>query len=317
MGNRGSVAIVGLGLVGTSVGLALQRDKGNYVVVGHDVDGEAMARAKKLGAVDKTGWDLVRVCKDADLIMLAIPFKEIKFVLEAIAPDLKPGSLVVDFSTVKKPVREWAEELLLPKGIGYIGVDTIRPVSAKPAPSAAAFEKGTMTICALPDTPDSHLTILSDLAGRMGMKVLFMNEEEHDSLRAVTTHLPMLLGASFLNATAGHEAWREIRRLAGDEFGSITGLVGDPEETLALILANKHHIRKWLEIYLAVLGKWNEAIEGGDTESLSATLKELASARDEWMGASISGRWEERQIPEIRREGIISRLFGIHPRRGE
>ena len=310
--DRFSIAIVGLGFVGTSIGLALQREKGDYVVVGHDPDRDAVARAKKSKAVDKTSWNLVSACESSNMVILAVPFHEVRATMEAIAPALEPGALLVDLSTVKKPVRRWAEELLIPKGIGYVGADPIAPVSSKPEPSADAFRHGTLAICTAPETGDVPLQILTGLADRMGMKVLFMGEEEHDSLRAVTTHLPMLLGVSFLNATAGHEAWREIRRLAGREFDALTGVASDPEETISLLAANRENVEKWLGMYLQVLEKWRSALEGGQAEALSSTLTDLLALRDEWMGASISGRWEERQTREIPREGILSRLLGIH-----
>jgi prephenate dehydrogenase len=307
-----SVSIVGLCFVGTSIGLALQQEKGNYFVIGHDSNRDAADRARKMKAVDKTPWNLISACENSDLVILAIPFKEVRSTMEALAGEMKPGAMLVDLSTVKKPVRKWAEELLLPRGVGYIGADLIPPASAAPEPSARAFEHGTMAICTMPDTSDIPLKLLSTLADRMGMKVLFMSEDEHDSLRAATTHLPMLLGASYLNVTAGHEAWRELRRLAGGEFKSVTGTVEDPEEAVALLRANWQHVKRWLDIYLQVVEKWAEAMDEGKEESLALALQELASSRDEWLGASISGRWEERQTPEIPKEGIMSRLFGIH-----
>ncbi len=118
------ITIVGLGLIGTSLGLALQRVKTNFVIVGHDREHEIAKQAATLGAIDRAEWNLISAVEDADLIFLAIPVSGIRGTFEAIAKDLKPGALVTDTASIKQQVMAWARELL-PEHVSFVGGDPI------------------------------------------------------------------------------------------------------------------------------------------------------------------------------------------------
>ena len=88
------ITIVGLGLIGGSIGLALRQAGNDYEVVGHDREHTVASKAHKLGALSKTEWNLISACEGADLIIIATPVMAIKETLTAIAPYLKPGCLI-------------------------------------------------------------------------------------------------------------------------------------------------------------------------------------------------------------------------------
>ena len=110
MPDKLQVTIVGLGLVGTAAGLALRRYPDKVTVVGHDRDAGKSAQAKSMGAVERTEWNLINAISKADRVLLALPVNEIRETMAAIAPDLKPGCVLVDTATVKQVVMRWARE---------------------------------------------------------------------------------------------------------------------------------------------------------------------------------------------------------------
>ena len=88
------ISIIGLGLRGASMGSALQREDGNFEIVGHDKAPEAAQAARKQGAVQRTEWNLHRACDGADMVLAAVPSSELGELMQQIAEDLKPGSCV-------------------------------------------------------------------------------------------------------------------------------------------------------------------------------------------------------------------------------
>jgi prephenate dehydrogenase len=142
------IAIVGLGLIGNSIGLALSRETRDFEIVGHDKSNSAAGQAKKLQAVDKTEWNLINACEGAGLVILALPLGAIRDTMQALAGDLATGAVVIDTASVKAPVQAWADELL-PSSVAFVGTNPI--VASDQTGGAAAradlFEQRTWAIC--------------------------------------------------------------------------------------------------------------------------------------------------------------------------
>jgi len=115
-----AITIIGLGKLGSSIGLALKTPELDFEVIGHDKDGEVSKRARTMGAVDRTSWNLLAACEQADIVVLAIPFDQVRETLKAIGPELRPGCVVLDTSPLKQPVMAWAAEYL-GEGIHFVG----------------------------------------------------------------------------------------------------------------------------------------------------------------------------------------------------
>ena len=118
------ITIVGLGLVGGSLGLALRRSGAAGSILGHDRNRLVSNEAKNKGAVDQVHWNLISACEEADLIILALPLDAILETREAIGPHLRPGCVVMDTAAVKQPVMDWAAEYL-PQEVHFVGTDPV------------------------------------------------------------------------------------------------------------------------------------------------------------------------------------------------
>ncbi len=121
---KSKIAIIGLGLIGNSIGLGLGKESRDFEIVGHDKDSAAASQSKKLKAVDKTEWNLISACSNADLVILALPAAAIRDTLKAVAGELKPGAIVLDTASIKAPVQAWASELL-PDTVLFIGTNPV------------------------------------------------------------------------------------------------------------------------------------------------------------------------------------------------
>ena len=143
------IAIIGTGLVGTSIGLGLKKAKLGYEIVGHDKDSGAASKAKQRGALDKTDWNLINAIDGAGLVILALPTAAIKPTLEAIAPHLGAGCVVTDTADIKQPVMDWARALL-PPSVSFIGGHPLIDHEAS-GPAAASADLFTgATYCIIP-----------------------------------------------------------------------------------------------------------------------------------------------------------------------
>ena len=114
------VAIIGLGLIGGSIGLALRTTKSARQVVGYDLGKGVSDRARKAGAIDQSFHALVDAVRGAELVILATPVGAMRSLLQAIAPALTPGTVVTDVASTKVQVISWAEEFL-PANTSFVG----------------------------------------------------------------------------------------------------------------------------------------------------------------------------------------------------
>ena len=315
------ITIVGLGFIGGSIGLALHQAEAGLEIVGHDRERGAANRAKKIGAVDKTDWNLVSACEDADLIVIAIPVGGIKSTLEAIGPYLKPGCLITDTASIKSPVVEWAEEIL-PDGVNFVGGDPI--ISHVGATAAGGAEGGIDTAradlfsgavyCLTPaaGAAPNAVKLASDFVYLLGAQPYFLNPLEHDGLMAGVDHLPFVLSAALLGVTTESPSWREMRKLAGGAFESATGFVSaDPTTYRDACLVNRENIARWIDACSEKLGELKETILAGDAEELERVFDEAMVSRMRWLRAREAGDWEKQSSDIPSMGSFMGQLFGL------
>lgn len=307
------ITIVGLGLIGASIGLALSQGERDFEIVGHDKDSGAVGQAKKMKAVDRTEWNLISACEGADLLILALPPQAIRETMQAVAKDLKPGAVVLDTASVKVPVVAWADELL-PTPTAYIGTNPI--VHGGAGGTAAArvdlFDHCTWAICPTPNTSEAAVKTAIDLATRLGSHALFLEPAEHDSLLAGVDHLPALLSAVFMASVAAQPGWREARQLAGSQFEGFTNLTStDPKTLASIVMTNRENLTRWIDLFTEQLRAWRALMaEGEDAGArLEAAIENAARQHDRWQKQRQSGQWEEGVAAEMPDKASVYKSF--------
>jgi prephenate dehydrogenase len=292
------IAIVGLGLIGSSIGLALSREQRDFEIVGHDKSNTAASQAKKLGAVDKVEWNLINACEGAGLVILALPLGAIRETMQALAGELATGAVVLDTATVKAPVLAWADELL-PASVAFVGTHPI-VASAQPGTAAARadlFERCSWAICPSPTTAEPAVRTAADLAARLGAQAHFLDAAEHDGLTAAVEQLPALASMALLTSAASQPVWREMRRLAGGQFDSSTRLVStDPNVFGDAMLHNPEQVVRWIDSFIDNMAAWRDLIAAGDNETISKAFAEAATVRERWLSDRSKGHSRPRWI---------------------
>ena len=315
------ITIVGLGLIGGSLGLALQRVKTNFEIMGHDLEHAIAGRAQKLGAVDKIDWNLVSACEGADLVFIATPVMAIRETLTAIAPYLKPGCVVTDTATAKGQVMRWAEEIL-PDTVSFVGGDPL--VSKGGTGMDAAVSTGLDEVSAdlftgalyclipLPNAGPEAVRLLTDLVSLIGARPYFIGAAEHDGLMAGVDHLPFILSTALLSATTHSVSWREMRRMAGYTFREATRFASDDPHTYRdICLTNRQSIVRWIDACLESLREVRELVAAEDGEGLESLFTEVLTARGKWLQGVDEERSEaQRALEETKRGGLRELLFG-------
>lgn len=315
------ISIIGLGLIGGSIGLALRQAGVASAVIGHDIAREIGAKAKKIGAVDQTHWNLISACDGADLIILSTPVGEMEETLQAIGPELKPGCVVLDTASVKGPVVAWAAENL-PEGVHFVGGNPILSLplgglSGIAAARADLFQKGLFCLVPSPTADEDAIKLASDLASILGAKPLFLDPAEHDGLIAAIDHLPTLLALTLIETMSRQPAWRELRKVAGPAFETSTRLVTDSAAADSdLYLLNKENLTRWIDVLSASLGSLRQVLEQDDAEILAERFGEALEEREKWLADRMAGHWYEgprTELPE--RVNLLDSFFGTFWRR--
>lgn len=315
------ITIIGLGQVGASMGLALRQAEVASAVTGHDRERSASEQAKKMEAVDRTHWNLVSACEEADLIIVATPLDAIEGTFEAIGPYLRPDCVVVDTASLKVPVMAWAAEHLPPQ-VHYIGGD---PIPGRLPPGhggvdtarADLFQGGLFCLMPSPTAGADSVKLASDLASILGAKPLFLDAEEHDGLLAAVDHLPALLALTTMQTMITQPAWRELRKVAGPAFETSTDLVSVPSAAQSdLYMLNKSNLLRWIDHYSASLQSIRELLVQDQSEELAERFAEAGQEWNRWMADRSEGQWIEgprTDMPE--RPSMIDTFFGTFWRR--
>jgi prephenate dehydrogenase len=298
--------IVGLGLVGSSIGLALKKTGANLEVVGHDKNHEAARSAHKNGCVDRTEWNLISACDGADLIVISTPLAGIKSTLAAIVAELKEGCVVTDTASLKVPVLNWARDCL-PATVHFVGghpivgkweaPGTVTEPQETPAsgsghdpagserPVADLFSGAVYCLTPSTDTPPAALQRVSDLVEAVGAKPYYIDAAEHDGLVAVVEQVPLLLALALQDVVSASPAQREVARLSGADFSRVVApLTGDAQKLTEVCDLNAANVTRWLDSLVSTLSSLRKLVAEQDSAALQKAFVSALEARAGWGG---------------------------------
>lgn len=333
------VTIVGLGLIGGSIGLGLRqwaRSQGRdgaapLEVTGFDTNLDHQHHAKQIGAVDRTEWKLANAISKADIVVLATPVATMEEIFADIAPLLKSDAVVTDVGSTKADVLQWANHLL-PQSISFVGG---HPMAGKSqsieAAEAELFQGATWCVCPSVHATEEAIRNVLGIIAALGGDPFFIDPAEHDAYVAGVSHLPFIVSAAVMNAVSGDASWRDMRALTSTGFRDITRLAaGSAEMHRDIVVTNQEAIRRWIDAMIAELEKLRSDMTHDDAkERLNHYFTSARDARADW---STQSRDDGELLQETRDEltgsvsGQMSRLFlggfanrrrGLAPRTGK
>ncbi len=282
------VAILGLGLMGGSLALAL-RDAGvGAYVVGYDRIPEIALRARERGMVEGVGLSVADAVRGAELVVLASPVRAERELLELAARHLAVGAIVTDVGSTKGAVTRWAEELLPPSAY-FVGGHPMagREFSGLDACDATLYRGAVWCLTPTSHTDSGAVQRVCSLIAALGASPLLLDPERHDQLMAGVSHLPLLVAAGLVRTLASDAGWADLMLLAAGGFRDTTRVAsGDPRMARDICLTNRDAILRWLDAYLATLEELRgvvAATEADNGAQVERFFGEAREAREEWL----------------------------------
>jgi prephenate dehydrogenase len=277
------VAIVGTGLLGGSLGLALRQRGFAGHILGVGRRQATLDRARQHGCIDETTTDPGQAARDSDLIVLATPLGSFGRILGEIAPHAAPGLVLTDVGSTKALVCADARRLLPPAlARRFIGA---HPMAGKElhGPEHASpdlFVNAPCVITAEPDADAQALTLVESLWSAVGMRLIRMSPQMHDQCVARISHLPHAL-AVLLVELAMSQGGLEV---ASTGFRDTTRVAsGDPEVWSDIFTTNRGACLEVIDAFTARLGQFRQLLDQQDTPALMDLLRRAKTGRDAWI----------------------------------
>ncbi len=253
------IAIIGLGLIGGSLGLALRQASDglgtpHYTIAGYDRDPERLNLATQMQAIDQASNQLSPVVRDAPLVILATPALAIRELFIEIAPILEPGTIITDTASTKAAVMRWAQEIL-PASIHFIGGHPMAGATGSLEMARPDLFQGA-TYCLVPGATsnESAIALVEKLIRAIGAIPLCIDAVTHDRCVAAISHLPFIASAALVEAVATSPERTLLHQLASSGFRDTTRLAaGDPTMYHDISLTNLEAITSWLDTYIEQL----------------------------------------------------------------
>ena len=300
------ITVIGTGLIGTSLGLALrQSDLRNLEVVGTDYDGRARNGAQKRGAFHKVEGRIQPAIEGADVVVLATPVMAMRDLMETVGPYLPEDTVITDVGSSKRVVAEWASELM-PGNTGFVGG---HPMAGRetPGPENAAADLFTgKPYCIVPnaDTKEQAVSAVATMAEAIGAKPFFISAEEHDSFVAAVSHLPFMMSVALMQTVSKSANWDDIAQLASSGFRDLSRLAsGDAVMHRDISITNREPIVSWIDSFIRELYEIRNLLKdesGPDPAAVGQLFEQAAEERNRWLAGAITpGSRAQRKGPEI------------------
>jgi prephenate dehydrogenase len=316
-----NITIVGLGLIGGSIGMALRRwsaSNGNALrISGFDQDMDKQTLAKRMGAVDDTAWSLSDAVKDADVVIIATPVGAMKELFSDIGPHLKADAIVTDTGSTKTDVLEWSKGL--PSHVSFVGG---HPMAGKSESLEAAdpdlFKGATWVVSPGVTASEAAIRNVLGLITAVDAEAFFADPAEHDSYVAGVSHLPMVVAAALVRTVTADQSWRDMRTLASTGFKDTTRLaLGSPEMHRDISMTNRQALSRWIGQMIVTLETFRADLADPDEDAARTRVHEFfTEAQDQRARAeSVPSRSAEQALEgqnDLKKENMsdtMGRMF--------
>ena len=274
------VTILGVGLIGASFALALQKNGLCGEITGYGRSEQNLGRAKEKKIIDSFDLDPAKACGGADLIVFATPVGTFTALAEKISGALKRNAIVTDVGSVKgKLVRDM--EKSMPRGVSFVGGHPIAG-SDRSGIDAAAAEIFRGAKCIIPPTRDTDkgaLEKVTDIWKTFGSVIRSLNPDEHDRIYAAVSHLPHLVAYEIVNTVS--DMSESYLAFCGQGFLDTTRIAsGRPELWRDICILNKDNLLESIEILKKNLDRVSQYLRTYDLDSLERDFKRARTLRE-------------------------------------
>jgi len=285
------VTLVGVGLLGGSLGLALKRRRLAGSVAGFVRRAASVRECVKLGAVDWATRDLRSAVDGAELIVLCTPIAQMRPLVKRMIPSLRRGAIVTDVGSVKGSVVRDLESLFVGSGAYFVGSHPMAGAE-KTGVTAARADLFVNAVCVLTPTHRSDRSAVRKVEAlwkSVGSRVLRLRPDLHDDLVSRSSHLPHVVAAELANYVLRPGHPKEQAALCANGFRDTTRIAsGSPEMWRDIALANRQNLTRSVEDFIRELQTFKRALRANREEEIARFFEKAKQRRDLWSSKAAS-----------------------------
>ncbi|CAN1497772.1 TyrA Prephenate dehydrogenase [Burkholderiaceae bacterium] len=280
----GTVGIVGVGLIGASLGLALKQAGAVSEIIGVGRSASNLDQAIKMGAIDRVA-SLEDAVNSSQWLVLCVPVAQMRALFAQIEPYLGSNTLITDAGSTKSDVILAAKETLGKKVCQFIPAHPIAGGAQHGAAAARAdlFQGKQTIICQLQENSVTDVALAEQFWATVGSMTKRISAVQHDAIYAAVSHLPHVLSYALMSSVLHSEDAEQKLGHAGAGFRDFTRIAASsPEMWRDICIANKQAILKELDQYLSITQRLREMIAKEDADGLEKVFQKASQARQKW-----------------------------------
>lgn len=279
------ITIIGVGLLGGSIGLAVRRRRLAGEVAGFVRRAASLKDCEKAGAVDYATTDLLAAVSDADLVIFCTPLAQMRSLAQQILPALKRGAIVTDVGSVKADVVRELESLVKKSGAHFIGSHPMAGGEKMGVLAARAdlFEGAINIVTPSKKSNAGAVRKLEQFWKSLGARTLRLDAALHDLLVSRSSHLPHVVAATLVNLVLNPAHPKTQVGLCATGFRDTTRIAsGSPEMWRDIALANRKNLSRSVDAFVAELKKFQSALKSSDAKTVEHFFATAKQRRDNW-----------------------------------
>jgi prephenate dehydrogenase len=283
------ITLVGVGLLGGSLGLAIRKRRLARSVVGFVRREASVGECQRVGAVKHATTELRRAVEGAELIVLCTPIAQMRPLVEQMLPALARGAIVTDVGSVKGTVVRDLESLVAKAGGYFVGGHPMAG-SEKTGVAAARGDLYVNAVCVITPTRRSNKAAVRKVEQfwkSVGARLLRLSPPMHDDLVSRSSHLPHVIAARLANFVLGPEHPKEQGMLCANGFRDTTRIAaGSPEMWRDIAMANRDNLLRALSAFADGLGEFRRALRSRDGQAISEFFEQARQRREAWSASA-------------------------------
>lgn len=287
------LTLIGMGLLGGSLGMAAKQRGLADVVFGHVRRRERVRECLRAGAADHVTMDPLEAVAGADLIVLCTPVGQMRLIVERFLPGIAPDAVITDVGSVKDGLVQDLERMIWPTGARFVGSHPMAGSEKTGVANARSdlFEDTVCVVTPTGKTSASALRRVKALWQRVGARTITMPPAIHDDLVARSSHLPHILAGQLVNFVLGAGRGKRQAMVCANGFRDTTRVAsGSPEMWRDILVANRRRLARVIAGYIAGLRKLRAALLESNQMEIERFLTLAKKRRDEWMTGTCAGR---------------------------
>lgn len=290
------LAIIGLGLMGGSLGMAAREKKIARLVAGFARREEVRQEAMKSGVVDVVYDNIQDTVTDADMVVLCVPVLAVPELAKLCLPYLKPGCIVTDVASTKATIVAKIEKLFCSTKVHFVGSHPMTGSEQTGIRFARTelYKNAVVAVTSTPNSIASSVKTVVQLWKSLDAIPILLSPEEHDSIVACTSHLPHLIAACIVTSVLKNKN-QKTALLCGPGFRDSTRIASSSEELWHdIISTNSSAILKEIKNFMRVLTDVTQMIEKMNFVQIRRFLKQSRLLRNKWILSANKHEWTKR-----------------------